>query len=66
MCEVSDVCVICGSYVPEGRMVCPICEEKFIGASAEGKQVKIVAKGKKTCCQCPTKSMINFSKHLKR
>ena len=21
-----DMCVICGSYVPEGRMVCPACE----------------------------------------
>lgn len=21
-----DMCVICGSYVPEGRMVCPTCE----------------------------------------
>ena len=21
-----DRCVICGNYVPEGRMVCPICE----------------------------------------
>lgn len=22
-----DKCVICGEYVPEGRMVCPACEE---------------------------------------
>lgn len=21
-----DTCVLCGSYVPEGRMVCSICE----------------------------------------
>lgn len=21
-----DECVMCGSYVPEGRMVCPVCE----------------------------------------
>ena len=23
----ADTCVICGSYVPEGRMVCKACEE---------------------------------------
>lgn len=23
-----DRCVICGAYVPEGRMVCPWCERK--------------------------------------
>jgi len=22
-----DRCVICGEYVPEGRMVCPVCED---------------------------------------
>lgn len=21
-----DTCLICGAYVPEGRMICPICE----------------------------------------
>lgn len=26
----TDSCVCCGRYVPEGRMVCPICEEKTI------------------------------------
>ena len=25
-----DTCVCCGTYVPEGRMVCPICEEEPI------------------------------------
>lgn len=24
---VADTCVCCGAPVPEGRMVCPICEE---------------------------------------
>ena len=23
-----DTCVCCGEYVPEGRMVCPLCESK--------------------------------------
>ena len=23
-----DFCLICGAYVPEGRMVCPNCEQK--------------------------------------
>lgn len=25
-----DVCVCCGEYVPEGRMVCPLCENKYL------------------------------------
>lgn len=25
-----DVCVCCGNPVPEGRMICPICEQKEI------------------------------------
>lgn len=28
-----DICVCCGEYVPEGRMVCTICEEKAKKAS---------------------------------
>ena len=24
-----DTCVCCGEYVPEGRMVCPLCVYKF-------------------------------------
>ena len=27
----TDRCVICGEYVPEGRMVCPRCEKKYMG-----------------------------------
>jgi cell division protein ZapA (FtsZ GTPase activity inhibitor) len=26
--EVGDRCVVCGAEIPEGRQVCPICEEK--------------------------------------
>lgn len=28
MCVNEDRCVICGEYVPEGRMVCIKCEEE--------------------------------------
>lgn len=24
----ADTCVICGEVIPEGRMVCPVCEER--------------------------------------
>lgn len=24
-----DVCVTCGSIVPEGRQICPICEQEL-------------------------------------
>ena len=26
-----DTCVCCGEYVPEGKMVCWICEKKYLG-----------------------------------
>ena len=29
-----DRCIICGEYIPEGRMVCPACESE-VGISAE-------------------------------
>ena len=25
-----DFCVMCGCPVPEGRMVCPVCEQKVL------------------------------------
>ncbi len=28
-----NYCVVCGTIIPEGRMVCPICEEKVIRQS---------------------------------
>ena len=28
----NDKCVICGRYVPEGRMVCPECERDVMGS----------------------------------
>ena len=27
-----EYCVMCGDIIPEGRMVCPICEKKWKGA----------------------------------
>ena len=30
-----DTCVICGGYVPEGRMVCPICEKQIMDDDKE-------------------------------
>jgi len=26
-----EVCVVCGAPVPEGRQICPNCEEKYFG-----------------------------------
>lgn len=28
-------CVMCGDIIPEGRMVCPICEKKWKGTPIE-------------------------------
>lgn len=25
-----DICVCCGAYVPEGPMVCPSCEARYV------------------------------------
>ena len=25
-----DTCVCCGEYVPEGRMVCPLCVDRYM------------------------------------
>lgn len=30
-----DTCVICGTYVPEGRMVCPSCEKNPYNAPSK-------------------------------
>lgn len=41
----TERCVICGEEIPEGRMVCPICEGKkvplYIGTvKVDGKEVR--------------------------
>ena len=36
-----DYCVCCGRYVPEGRMVCPICEEHKLYGSNKGELHKM-------------------------
>lgn len=28
--EQANVCISCGRLIPEGRMVCPICEKGFL------------------------------------
>lgn len=28
--DMTDSCVCCGNYVPEGRMICPMCEERIV------------------------------------
>lgn len=35
-----DVCVICGEYVVEGRMVCPLCEKDPFRALMGGGKMK--------------------------
>ena len=29
-----DRCVMCGEYVPEGSMACPVCQRKYSGRPA--------------------------------
>ncbi len=37
-----DTCVMCGNYVPEGRMVCPICENYSAKPHAKDKKSAIL------------------------
>ena len=30
-----DRCVMCGEIIPEGRMVCPVCEERVLNRKGE-------------------------------
>jgi len=30
-----DRCVMCGEIIPEGRMVCPVCEERVLTRKGE-------------------------------
>ena len=32
----SEYCVCCGEEIPEGRMICPICEKNYGGDDNEG------------------------------
>lgn len=45
-----DRCVICGAYVPEGRMICPECEKRPMKNLSHGEMVQI-AEGKKSRMQ---------------
>lgn len=31
-----DTCVVCGAIIPEGRQVCPVCEQKYCGHLEDG------------------------------
>ena len=33
-------CVCCGEIIPEGRMVCPLCQEKASGRLEVGDTIK--------------------------
>jgi len=33
-----DRCVMCGEIIPEGRMVCPVCEERVLTRKGERRQ----------------------------
>ena len=33
----TDTCVCCGAYVPEGRMICPNCEQGYIPQAKDKK-----------------------------
>jgi len=33
-----DSCVMCGAFVPEGRMVCPMCEQAVLEREKQGKR----------------------------
>lgn len=37
----TDYCICCGRDVPEGRMVCPICEENAIQGKERGDRHKM-------------------------
>lgn len=32
-----ETCILCGDIIPEGRQVCPICEQKYGGKLDERK-----------------------------
>ena len=35
-----DRCVMCGEYVPEGRQVCKVCEQKILNGNNQVKKNK--------------------------
>ena len=37
-----DTCIMCGEYVPEGRMVCPLCERLCESSHAKDKKSAIL------------------------
>ena len=37
-------CLYCNEIIPEGRMICPVCEEKLISAKQEKRNEKHITK----------------------
>ena len=35
----SEKCMYCGNDIPEGRMICPVCEAKMLNMEAEKKKL---------------------------
>ena len=31
-CVEEEYCIVCGAPIPEGRQICPTCEDKYFGA----------------------------------
>ena len=37
-----ETCILCGDIIPEGRQVCPICEQKYGGKLDERKAMDLL------------------------
>lgn len=54
-----DRCVMCGEYVPEGTMVCPICQRKYSERPAMSRVDR-----KAICPDCGTKQALDTVRNL--
>lgn len=54
-----DRCVMCGEYVPEGTMVCPICQRKHSERPAMSRVDR-----KAICPDCGTKQALDTVRNL--
>lgn len=39
-----DTCICCGAIIPEGRQICPQCEDALNGYEVEGAKTKTIKK----------------------
>lgn len=44
-----DRCVMCGEIIPEGRLVCPMCEDKSVHKFTEQERIELFKKIMKPC-----------------